>query len=74
MSFLIINIDNLSFKLQRSNGIWIKSFYGDDIRNTLKILSVILEKIRFDAEETNDIRDSLRKEQHLIINKITSNL
>ena len=40
----------------------------------MKILSVILEKIRFDAEETNDIRDSLRKEQHLIITKITSNL
>ena len=63
----IIIVDNLSFKLQRSNSIWIKSFYGDSVRKTMKILSVILEKIRFDAEETNDIRDSLRKEQHLII-------
>ena len=67
----IIIVDNLSFKLQRNNSIWIKSFYGYCVRNTLKILSLILEKIRFDSEETNDIRDSLRKEQHLIINKIT---
>ena len=64
----------LTYKLQRSNDIWIKSFYGDCVRNTLKIFSVVLEKIRFDDEETNDIKDSLRKEQHLIINKITSNI
>ena len=67
-------VDNLSFKLHRSNGIWIKSFYGDCVTHRNKILSVILEKVRFVAEETNDIRDILRKEQHLIINKITSNL
>jgi hypothetical protein len=41
----IIIVDNLSFKLQRSNSIWIKSFYSDNFRNTLKKLSVILEKI-----------------------------
>ena len=41
----IIIVDNLTFKLQRSNSIWINSFYGDCIRITLKILSVILEKI-----------------------------
>jgi len=34
---------------------------------------MVLEKIRFDADETNDIRDSLRKEKLLIITKITSN-
>ena len=66
----IIIVDNLTFKLQRSNSIWINSFYGDCIRITLKILSV--RKNIFDSEET--IRDSLRKEQRLIINKITSNL
>ena len=70
----IIIVDNLSFKLHRSNGIWIKSFYGDCVTHRNKILSVILEKVRFVAEETNDIKDRLRKEQHLIINKITSNL
>ena len=41
----IIIVDNLTYKLQRSNSIWIKSFYGDCIRITLKILSVILETI-----------------------------
>ena len=73
----IIIVDNLpnAFKLHRSNGICIKGFYGDTIadRNTLKILGNILERIRFDADETNDIRDSLRKEQQLLITKITSN-
>ena len=38
-------VDNLTYKIQRSNSIWIKSFYGDCIRITLKILSVILETI-----------------------------
>ena len=73
----IVIVDNLpqAFKLHRNNGICIKGFYGDKIgdRNTLKILSMVLEKIRFDADETNDIRDSLRKEKLLIITKITSN-
>ena len=73
----IVIVDNLpqAFKLHRNNGICIKGFYGDKIgdRNTLKILSMVLERIRFDADETNDIRDSLRKEKLLIITKITSN-
>ena len=70
----IIIVDNFTFKLQRNNSIWIKSFYGDCVTHRNTILSVILEKIRFDTEETNDIRDCLRKEQHLIISIITSNL
>ena len=43
------------FKLQKDNGISIKPFYGDvvDDRNTLKLLGIILEKIRFDAEEND---------------------
>ena len=40
----IIIVDNLSFKLQRSNSIWIKSFYSDNFRNTLKKLLVIFRK------------------------------
>ena len=40
----IIIVDNLSFKLQRSNSIWIKSFYSDWVKNTLKILLVIFRK------------------------------
>ena len=64
-----------NFKLQKNNGICIKPFYGDVVsdRNTLKFLSIILEKIRYDADESNDIRDSLRKEQQIIFSKITSN-
>ena len=73
-----IIIDNLpqAFKLQKDNGICIKAFYGDTVgdRNTLKVLCEILERIRYDADETKDIRYSLRKEVQLIITKITSNV
>ena len=75
----IIIVDNIPhvFKLQKSNGICIKSFYGDVIseRNTLKILGKILETIRFDAEENDgDIRKSLKKQRNLIFTYITTNL
>ena len=74
----VVIIDNLpqAFKLQKSNGICIKPFYGDSIgdRNTLKFLSEVLERIRYDAEETNDIRESIKKENHFIITRITSNV
>ena len=75
----IIIVDNLPhvFKLQKSNGICIKSFYGDVIsdRNTLKILGKILEIIRFDADENEgDIRKSLKKQRNLIFTHITTNL
>ena len=73
----IIIVDNMpqAFKLHKKNGICIKGFYGDVVsdRNTLKILSIILEKIRFDADESKDIRDSLKKEENDIISKITFN-
>ena len=65
------------FKLQKNNGINIKPFYGDvvDDRNTLKLLGIILEKIRFDAEENDgDIRNSLQKQRNLIFTHITTNL
>ena len=74
----IIIVDNIPhvFKLQKSNGICIKSFYGDVIseRNTLKLLGKILEKIRFDADEEGDIRKSLKKQKNLIFTHITTNL
>ena len=62
--------------MQKYNGICIKAFYGDIVgdRNTLQILSEILERIRYDADETQDIRYSLRKEMNVIITKITSNI
>ena len=75
----IIIVDDIPhvFKLQKNNGICIKSFYGDIIsdRNTLKILGMILEKIRFDADENDgDIRKSLKKQRNYIFTHITTNL
>ena len=75
----IIIVDDIPhvFKLQKNNGICIKSFYGDVIsdRNTLKLLGKILEKIRFDADENDgDIRKSLKKQRNLIFTHITTNL
>ena len=73
----IIIVDDLpkSFKLHKKNGICIKPFYGDIIaeRNTLKILGNILYKIRFDAEESGDIRKSLKMHKNLIFKYITTN-
>ena len=70
----IIIVDNMpqSFKLQKKNGICIKGFYGNLKDETLKDLSNILEKIRYDVNYTNDIRISLLKEKPSIILKITS--
>ena len=71
---IIIDNNPKYYKLHKNNGICIKPFYGDVVsdRNTLKVLGVILERIRYDADENNDIRDSLKKEQQIINNKITS--
>ena len=74
----IIIVDDIPqvFKLQERNGICIKAFYGDTVteRNTLKILGKILETVRFDAEETGDIRKSLDKQRNIIFTHITTNL
>ena len=54
--------------MQKENGICIKPFCGNVLsdRNTLKTLNNILQKIRFDADETKDIRISLEKYRHLL--------
>ena len=75
----IIIVDDIPhvFKLQKSNGICIKPFFGDIIsdRNTLKLLGKILETIRFDAEEKDgDIRISLKRQRNLIYTHISTNL
>ena len=74
----IIIVDDIPevFKLHKNNGICIKPFCGDVIgeRNTLKFLGNILQKIRFDAEETGDIRTSLKHHRNLIFTHITTNL
>ena len=72
----IIIIDDIQryFKLQKENGICIRPFYGNALsdRNTLKTLNNILQKIRFDADETKDIRISLEKYKHLLYTIVTS--
>ena len=74
----IIIVDDIPevFKLHKNNGICIKPFCGDVIgeRNTLKFLGNILQKIRFDAEETGDIRTSLKHHRNLIFTHITTNI
>jgi len=66
----IIIIDDVQkyFKLQKENGICIRPFCGNVLsdRKTLKTLNSILQKIRFDADETKDIRISLEKYKHLL--------
>jgi Dullard-like phosphatase family protein len=66
----IIIIDDIPryFKLQKDNGINIKPFLGNisSDKNTLKTLAYILKKIRIDAEETNDIRISLKKFKYML--------
>ena len=56
------------FKLHKENGICVKPFYGDieNDNNTLIVLGNILEKIFFDANNSGDIRISLKKYKKLL--------
>ena len=67
-STIIIDDDSKNFKMQKENGICIRPFYGNNISDdkTLNILNKVLQRIRFDADETKDIRISLRKFKHLL--------
>ena len=70
----IVIVDNMpqNFRLQKENGINIKSFWGEDRYDTaLSNLSSILVKI---AQEGGDIRKGLEKYRNEIIEKVTSNL
>ena len=67
----ILIIDNMmqNFKFQKTNGILIKSFWGDNPNDDiLNDLSFILMKI---AKEGGDIRNGLIKYKNEIIDKIT---
>ena len=59
---IVIDDSPQYLKLNKKNSICIKPFYGDTVedRNTLKILGNVLKKIRFDADDTKDITESLR--------------
>ena len=70
----IIIVDNLpqNFRLQKENGINIKSFWGEDIYDDALInLTIILAKI---AQEGGDIRKGLEKYREDIVTKVTSNI
>ena len=70
----IVIVDNMpqNFKLQKENGIHIKSFWGEDIYDTaLYDLSCILTKI---AQDGGDIRKGLAKYRQEIVEKVSSNL
>lgn len=74
----VIIVDDMAknFVLHKSNGICIKPFKGDVInnRNTLELLGKILQKIRYDADITGDIRISLQEEKNIIYSEIAVNV
>ena len=70
----IIIVENIpqNYRLQKENGILIKSFYGEDIYDTALVsLGDILIKI---ANEFNDVRKGILKYKNEILNKVSSNL
>ncbi len=57
-----------NFKLQKNNGIMIKSFWGDNRNdNILSELAIILIKI---AKDGGDLRNGLIKYKNEIVNKV----
>ena len=70
----IIIVENMpqNYRLQKENGILIKSFYGEDIYdNALTSLGDILMKI---ANEFNDVRIGISKYKNEILDKVSTNL
>ena len=70
----IIIVENIpqNYRLQKENGILIKSFYGEDIYdNALASLGEILIKI---AIECNDVRIGIAKYKNEILDKVSTNL
>ena len=61
-----------NYRLQKENGILIKSFYGDDIYDTALVsLGDILIKI---SNEFDDVRKGIAQYKNEILNNVTSNL
>ena len=70
----IIIVENIpqNYRLQKENGILIKSFYGEDIYdNALVLLGDILIKI---ANEFIDLRIGISKYKNEILDKVSTNL
>ena len=67
---IIVDDTEKSFKLHKSNGINIKTFYGEN-DNMLNILTQILFNLKLDADKTGDIRIGLKQiKKGLIYKKI----
>ena len=69
----IIIVENMpqNYRLQKENGILIKSFYGEDIYdNALASLGTILVQI---ANEFNDVRIGIAKYKNEILDKVSTN-
>ena len=61
-----------NYRIQKENGILIKSFYGDDIYDTALVsLGDILIKI---SKEFDDVRKGIAHYKNEILNNVTSNL
>ena len=70
----VIIVDNLpqNFKLQKENGILIKSFYGEDKEDhSLFNLKNLLIKIYYEGD---DVRNSIKKYRNEILRKVTSTI
>lgn len=70
----VIIVDNLphTFKLQKANGILIKSFYGN--KKTDSALTELLSILIKIAKDKGDVRKSIQKYKNDLMNKVTSNL
>ena len=70
----IIIIDNMpqNFKMQKENGINIKSFWGDNSEDTA-LYDLIPISIKI-ASEKQDVRDALKKYRDDIVKKVSSNI
>jgi len=60
-----------NFKLQIENGIFIKTFYGDDVKDTA-LIDLIPILIAIARGTGNDLRFELKKFKEIILNKISS--
>ena len=69
---IIVDDTEKNFKLHKSNGICIKTFYGEN-DNVLSVLSRILIKLKLDAEKTGDIRIGLKQIKKDLIYKSIEN-
>ena len=62
--------------MQKDNGICIRPFVGNCSTDSkiLKTLNNVLQKIRFNADDTNDIRISLKKFKYLLYPTVISEI